>query len=126
VTFDSGILFPFDSAELLPAARQNLRQLADQLQAESRTEVTIVGHTDSQGTDGYNQDLSERRAQAASSYLTSQGVSRSRLTPTGRGEQEPIESNVTEDGRQQNRRVEIAIYANGEWRAAARREAGAE
>jgi outer membrane protein OmpA-like peptidoglycan-associated protein len=126
VTFESGILFPFDSSELLPQARQNLRELADQLQDESRTEVMIVGHTDSQGTDGYNQDLSERRARSAAAYLTDQGVARSRLIPTGRGEREPIESNADESGRQRNRRVEIAIYADRAWREDARREAGGE
>jgi outer membrane protein OmpA-like peptidoglycan-associated protein len=123
VTFESGILFPFDSAELLPQARRNLQELADQLQAEPRTDVMIVGHTDSVGPDGYNQDLSERRARAAASYVTSQGVSRSRLQPLGRGEREPIESNASDAGRQQNRRVEIAIYANSAWREDARREA---
>jgi outer membrane protein OmpA-like peptidoglycan-associated protein len=126
VTFDNGILFPFDSAELLPQARENLRRLADQLQDEARTDVMIVGHTDSQGTDAYNQGLSERRARSAADYLAGQGVSSARLRATGRGEREPIESNATESGRQQNRRVEIAIYANRAWREDARREAGGD
>lgn len=121
VTFDSGILFPFDSAELLPEARRNLQQLAGQLQDEARTDVMIVGHTDSVGTDAYNQDLSERRARSAAAYLASQGVPSSRMNPLGRGEREPIESNDTEAGRQQNRRVEIAIYADRAWREDARR-----
>ena len=123
VTFESGILFPFDSDELLPEARRNLRELADQLQAEARTDVMIVGHTDSVGSDAYNQDLSERRARSAAAYLSSQGVSRSRMEPLGRGEREPIESNASDAGRQQNRRVEIAIYANRAWREDARRDA---
>lgn len=123
VTFESGILFPFDSSELLPEARKNLRELADSLDKEPRTEVMIVGHTDATGTDSYNQGLSERRARSAASYLASQGVARSRLIPAGRGEREPIETNATEEGRQQNRRVEVAIYANKEWREQARREA---
>lgn len=126
VTFDNGILFPFDSAELLPEARQNLRRLADQLQDEARTDVMIVGHTDSQGTDEYNQRLSERRARSAAAYLADQGVASARLRATGRGEREPIDSNATESGRQQNRRVEIAIYANRAWREDARREAGGD
>ncbi|HEY7411844.1 MAG TPA: OmpA family protein [Vicinamibacteria bacterium] len=125
VTFEDGILFPFDSAELMPAARGNLRKLADSLQSEPRTEVMIIGHTDSRGTDAYNQDLSLRRARSASSYVGAQGVSRDRLLPSGKGEQEPVASNATDDGRQQNRRVEIAIYANEEWRNEARREARA-
>jgi outer membrane protein OmpA-like peptidoglycan-associated protein len=124
VTFDSGILFPFDSAELLPDARVNLQKLADQLRSEPRSEVMIVGHTDSQGTDSYNQELSERRARAAVGYLASQGVDRQRLRPSGRGEEEPIETNASEDGRQQNRRVEVAIYASRQWRDEAQREAG--
>jgi outer membrane protein OmpA-like peptidoglycan-associated protein len=124
VTFESGILFPFDSSDLLPEARRNLRTLSEQLQDEVRTEVMIVGHTDSQGTDAYNQDLSQRRARSAASYLAAQGVERSRLIPTGRGEREPIESNASEPGRQQNRRVEIAIYADREWREDARRQSG--
>lgn len=123
VTFESGILFPFDSAELLPEARRNLQELADQLQEEARTDVMIVGHTDSVGSDSYNQDLSERRARSAAAYLASQGVSRTRMQPLGRGEREPIESNASDAGRQQNRRVEIAIYANRAWREDARRDA---
>lgn len=120
VTFDSGILFPFDSAELTPEARSNLRKLADSLQAEARTNVMIVGHTDSDGSDDYNQRLSERRGRSAAEHLVSLGVASSRLETRGRGEAEPIESNATEEGRRLNRRVEVAIYANGEWREEAK------
>lgn len=116
VTFDSGILFSFDSAELTTEARSNLRKLADSLQAEPRTNVMIVGHTDSDGSDSYNQQLSERRGRSAESYLVSSGVASSRLTSRGRGEVEPIESNGTVEGRRQNRRVEVAIYASDAWR----------
>ena len=115
VTFDSGILFPFDSAQLTPEARSNLRKLADSLQAEARTDVMILGHTDSDGSGSYNQDLSERRGRSAEDYLESLGVASARLVSRGRGESEPIASNGTEEGRQQNRRVEVAIYANGAW-----------
>lgn len=116
VTFDSGILFPFDSAELTSDARSSLRRLADSLEAEDRTDVLIVGHTDSDGSDSYNQELSERRGRAAEDYLASVGVSSSRLVSRGRGEAEPIAPNDTDEGRQQNRRVEVAIYASGAWR----------
>jgi outer membrane protein OmpA-like peptidoglycan-associated protein len=116
ITFDSGILFPFDSSELTPEARSNLRKLADSLEAEARTNVMIVGHTDSDGSDPYNQQLSERRGHSAENHLASLGVSSSRLSTRGRGEAEPIASNGTEEGRRQNRRVEVAIYANGAWR----------
>jgi len=121
VTFDSGILFPFDSAELTSEARSNLRKLADSLQAEARTNVMILGHTDSDGSDSYNQRLSERRGRSAEDHLASLGVGSSRLDSRGRGEAEPIASNQTEEGRRQNRRVEVAIYANGAWRDEARR-----
>lgn len=121
VTFDSGILFPFDSAELTSEARSNLRKLADSLQAEERTDVMIVGHTDSDGSDSYNQQLSERRGRAAEDYLASQHVASSRLVSRGRGETEPIASNGAEEGRRQNRRVEVAIYANDAWRDEAKR-----
>lgn len=124
VTFDSGILFPFDSAELTAGARTNLRKLAASLQDETRTNVTIVGHTDSVGKDSYNQQLSERRGRAAVDYLVSEGVKSSRLVSRGRGEAEPIASNDTDGGRQDNRRVEVAIYANGEWQAEAKRTSG--
>jgi outer membrane protein OmpA-like peptidoglycan-associated protein len=121
VTFDSGILFPFDSAELTAEARTNLRKLAASLQDEARTNVTVVGHTDSVGKDSYNQQLSERRGRAAVDYLVSQGVASSRLVSSGVGEAEPIASNETDQGRRENRRVEVAIYANPEWRAEAQR-----
>lgn len=121
ITFESGILFPFDSSELSSEARSNLRKLADSLQAEALTDVMIVGHTDAAGSDAYNRDLSERRGRAARSYLASIGVASSRLQSSGRGEAEPIASNDTDDGRRQNRRVELAIYANEEWREEAKR-----
>jgi len=123
VTFESGILFPFDSASLKPEARDNLRKFAESLRENGRTEVLIVGHTDSTGATDYNQSLSERRARAASAFLAGQGVSSGRLRTEGRGETEPIASNDTEADRQQNRRVEVAIYADEAWREEARREA---
>jgi outer membrane protein OmpA-like peptidoglycan-associated protein len=123
VTFPEGILFPFDSATLRPEARDNLRELADSLRDNSQTEVLIVGHTDSKGTGDYNQSLSQRRARSAADYLNAQGVAGSRLRTDGRGENEPIASNDDESGRQRNRRVEVAIYADKAWREEARREA---
>jgi outer membrane protein OmpA-like peptidoglycan-associated protein len=124
VTFDSGILFPFDSSNLSAAAQSNLGKLADSLQSESQTDVMIVGHTDSDGADAYNQQLSERRGQAASSYLSSHGVAYSRLHSRGRGETEPIASNGGEEGKRQNRRVEVAIYASEAWREEAKKTSG--
>ncbi len=116
VTFDSGILFDFDSDALQPAARENLRNLATSLDEYPRTNVVLVGHTDAVGSDSYNQGLSQRRASTAASYLASQGVSRARADAAGRGETEPVASNDSEDGREQNRRVEVAIFASDDYR----------
>jgi outer membrane protein OmpA-like peptidoglycan-associated protein len=121
VTFDSGILFGFDSAELQPAARENLRNLALSLERHEGTQVLLIGHTDSVGSESYNQQLSERRAHAARSYLIAQGLSPLRIEAVGRGLTEPIASNDTEAGRQENRRVEVAIFAGEEMRQAAAR-----
>lgn len=116
VKFDSGILFPFNSTAVLPAGRENLRTLAQSLQRYPETEVLIVGHTDAVGSEEYNQDLSERRAMAAKNYLVSLGIPSHRIRTAGRGEMEPIASNATEAGRQENRRVEVAIFASEEYR----------
>lgn len=121
VTFASGILFPFNSTEILPAGRDNLRKLAGILQRYPGSELLIVGHTDNVGSDAYNQDLSVRRAQAAASYLASTGVT-ARIRTEGRGESEPVASNDTEAGRAQNRRVEVAIFASQQYRDQIMRE----
>jgi outer membrane protein OmpA-like peptidoglycan-associated protein len=112
VTFASGLLFDTDSDVLNASARQNLTSLATNLGQYPDTDLLIVGHTDNTGTNSYNMSLSERRAAAVVNYLASQGVARTRLRPAGRGEMEPIAPNETETGRAQNRRVEVAIYAN--------------
>lgn len=116
VVFDSGLLYPFDSTDLLPAGQDNLRNLAASLQENPETEVLIVGHTDSVGSDQYNQGLSERRAAAAANVLGANGIPRDRIRTSGRGEFEPVADNETEAGRQQNRRVEVAIFASEEYR----------
>jgi outer membrane protein OmpA-like peptidoglycan-associated protein len=116
VTFESGLLFPFDSDQLLPAGRENLRNLGQSLQAYPDTEVLIIGHTDSVGTAQYNLGLSERRAGSAANVLSGFGVPRNRIRTMGRGLTEPIADNETEWGRQQNRRVEVVIYASEEYR----------
>lgn len=124
VTFDSGLLFDFDSDVLRPESKQNLDNLAANLSSFGDSKLLLVGHTDSVGTDAYNLDLSRRRAAAVSTYLESHGVSPSRVETTGRGETEPIASNATDAGRQQNRRVEIAVYASDKMKAEAKAEAG--
>jgi outer membrane protein OmpA-like peptidoglycan-associated protein len=111
VTFPGGLLFAFDSDQLTPAARDNLRKLAASLLKYPNTRTLIVGHTDSRGSDDYNQDLSERRAVSGARFITTVGVDPARASTAGRGESEPIATNDTDAGRQQNRRVEIAIYA---------------
>lgn len=122
VTFASGLLYDFDSDRIRAEAGQNLRNLSASLDQYPNTDLLIVGHTDSQGPDSYNWDLSERRARSAAEYLASQGVARSRLRTAGRGETEPIESNDTETGQQQNRRVEVAIFASEAYRNDLRRQ----
>lgn len=112
VTFESGILFGFDKAELTPAAKENVRELAGILSKYPDTNVLIEGHTDAKGSDEYNMALSERRAAAVRQYAISQGVDPSRLTSRGLGETQPVATNDTEAGRAQNRRVEVAIIAN--------------
>jgi outer membrane protein OmpA-like peptidoglycan-associated protein len=116
VTFEGGILFDFDRAELRPQARENLRQLARNLQQYSRTDVLILGHTDSVGSAQYNQNLSERRAQSAASFLMNQGIAGQRISTRGMGQNDPVASNETAEGRQLNRRVEVVIYADEDWR----------
>lgn len=124
VTFDSGLMFDFDSDALRSASRTNLGNLARSLQDNPDSDVLIVGHTDSVGRADYNEGLSERRAGSAAQYLVSQGVDRSRVRAVGRGETEPVASNDTDAGRQENRRVEVAIFASEELQDQARREAG--
>ncbi|HZO18547.1 MAG TPA: OmpA family protein [Gemmatimonadaceae bacterium] len=117
VTFASGLLFDFDSDRVRAEAAQNLRNLAASLDKYPNTDLLIVGHTDSDGPDSYNWDLSERRASSAASYLATQGVARARLRTVGRGETEPVATNDSDAGKQQNRRVEVAIYASEAYRS---------
>lgn len=115
ITFDSGLLFGFDSADLQNEARDNLSNLAASLREYPDSEVLIVGHTDSVGNENYNMGLSERRAQSAKNFLVNQGIPSDRVRIEGRGELEPIATNDTETGRSENRRVEVAIFASEEY-----------
>jgi outer membrane protein OmpA-like peptidoglycan-associated protein len=123
VTFDSGILFDFDSASLRPEAQENLNKLAAILQKYEDTEILIEGHTDATGSEEYNQGLSERRASSVSGFLSSLGVQQVRMTNVGYGETQPVASNETSEGQQANRRVEVAIWANEELKEQARKQA---
>lgn len=105
----SGITFDFDSSTVRPEFRETLDEVSDTLRRYEQTYVDVYGHTDSVGSDAYNQTLSERRAGAVASYLTSRGVQSARLATRGYGESEPITSNETEEGRAENRRVEIKL-----------------
>ena len=114
VKFDSGILFDFDKFDLKDMARTNIQSLASSLNTYPDTDIKIIGHTDSRGTEEYNLRLSERRAAAVKAYAVAQGVPSSRLIVMGKGYAEPISDNTTENGRAQNRRVEIVIVANNQ------------
>lgn len=105
----SGITFGFDSANLDPNFYPVLDGVANTLQEYNQTVIEVAGHTDSVGTDAYNQALSERRANAVGNYLMSRGLMRDRFIIVGAGESRPIASNDTESGRAQNRRVEITL-----------------
>jgi outer membrane protein OmpA-like peptidoglycan-associated protein len=112
ITFDSGILFAVDRAEVQGAARENLTNLAVILNKYEDTDVLIEGHTDATGSSDYNLGLSRNRAQAVSNFLSGQQVDATRFTIMGYGEDQPVADNETAEGRQANRRVEIAIMAN--------------
>jgi outer membrane protein OmpA-like peptidoglycan-associated protein len=112
VTLPEGMLFAQDADELTPASRDNLRRLANSLEKYPNTRIVIVGHSDSQSPRDKSLDLSDRRAKALADFLEQIGINRARMTALGRGDAEPIASNDTDAGRQWNRRIEIAIYAD--------------
>lgn len=105
----SGITFAFDRYDIQPQFQSTLNEIANTLNNYESTYIDVMGHTDSTGTDSYNQQLSERRAQAVANYLIQRGVNPARIATRGYGESSPIASNETEAGRQQNRRVEIKV-----------------
>ena len=112
LTLPEGLLFAQESDQLSNASRDNLRRLATSLEKYPNTRIMIVGHSDSEGGTDRNLDMSERRAQAIANLLVEIGVNRARITALGRGDAEPIATNDTDAGRQWNRRIEIAIYAD--------------
>jgi outer membrane protein OmpA-like peptidoglycan-associated protein len=112
VTFESGLLFDFNSDKVKPEAQKNLSNLAASLGKYPNSSLLIVGHTDAAGSDDYNKGLSERRAVSTASYLIGQGVASSRLRTMGLGESEPVAPNDTDANMAKNRRVEVAIYAS--------------
>ncbi|MDO5443679.1 MAG: OmpA family protein [Bacteroidia bacterium] len=112
VTFDSGILFATNKANLNDASKNNLSKFAAQMQDLPETDITILGHTDNTGSAAVNEKLSLQRAQSVEDYLKVCGISTSRMTAEGRSFNEPVASNDTAEGRAQNRRVEVYITAN--------------
>ena len=105
----SGITFAYDSADVQPQFQRTLDQVADDAGQYNQTYIDVYGHTDSTGSDAYNQTLSERRATSVADYLASHGVQPARIGTRGYGETQPIASNDTDAGRAANRRVEVKI-----------------
>jgi len=119
ITFDSGILFDTNSANLRAASEADITKMAAILQKYPDTNVLIEGHTDNTGSDAINQPLSEKRALAVANSTIAKGVASSRVTTQGYGSTQPVADNSTAEGKQANRRVEIAIYANERMKKAA-------
>lgn len=113
VTFDSGILFATNSSQLNAASKTSLSQFANVLKNNADCDVAIYGHTDNTGNDAINNPLSVKRAQAVESYLKQCGVSAAQIRSVdGQGSSNPVASNATAEGRKQNRRVEVYMYAS--------------
>jgi outer membrane protein OmpA-like peptidoglycan-associated protein len=121
ITFDSGILFDVNSYALKSASKTNLTNLSKVLNKYADTNILIEGHTDNTGGVDYNQTLSENRAGSVSNYLKMQNVLGNRISTVGYGETQPVGDNSTSAGKAQNRRVEVAIYANDKLKRAAKR-----
>ena len=109
VTFAADAFFDFDKSVLKPEGRAKLDDLVSKMQGLNLEVIIAVGHTDSIGTDAYNQRLSVRRAEAVKSYLVSKGVEKNRVYTEGKGEKQPVADNKTAEGRAKNRRVEIEV-----------------
>ena len=113
VTFDSGILFATNSSTLNAASKSSLSQFAGVLKSNSDCDIAIFGHTDNTGNDAINNPLSMKRAQAVADYLKTQGVNTVQIKSVeGQGSTNPVADNSTAAGRQQNRRVEVYMYAS--------------
>ena len=122
VEFSSNVLFGFDSSNLSADAKVNLDKLVKILNVYPDTDIEVQGHTDSKGTESYNQNLSQTRAGAVSGYLFNNDISNNRIRTKGFGENMPKYDNNTENGRSQNRRVEFLITANDKMKAEAAKE----
>jgi OOP family OmpA-OmpF porin len=109
VVLNADTFFDFDKSTIKPEGRQILDQVASQVNTLNLETLIATGHTDSIGTEQYNQGLSERRANSVKSYLIDKGVPADRIYAEGKGETQPVATNKTREGRAQNRRVEIEI-----------------
>lgn len=109
VSFSADALFDFDKAVLKPEGKSKLDDLTSKLQGINLEVIIAVGHTDSVGTDEYNQKLSIRRAESVKAYLQSKGIEANRIYTEGKGEKQPVADNKTAAGRAKNRRVEIEV-----------------
>ena len=124
VTFDSGILFTTNKADLNASAKTSLSDFAKVVKENSDMDIAIIGHTDNTGSDAINNPLSENRAKSVSTYLKNSGVNASQIkTVEGQGSKNPVADNSTAEGRTQNRRVEVYIYASQEMIKAAEAQA---
>lgn len=109
IVLSDKVLFDFNSSTLTPAANDVLAQISKRLTDASVISVLVKGHTDSVGSDAYNDTLSQRRADSVAAYLVSQGVAADKIKTEGLGESQPVADNATDEGRAQNRRVEIVV-----------------
>jgi outer membrane protein OmpA-like peptidoglycan-associated protein len=124
IKFKEKVLFAYDRSDLNATAKTNLDKLKNILLKYPETNITVIGHTDSKGSDSYNQTLSKSRATAVTNYASQNGIDKARLTAIGKGESDPIATNDTEEGSASNRRVEFVITANDKMKAEAKAEAG--
>ncbi|MCA6217793.1 OmpA family protein [Ideonella sp. B7] len=109
VTYAADTFFDFDKSTLKPAAKEKLDDLVSKTTGMNLEVIIAVGHTDSVGSDAYNQKLSVRRAESVKAYLVSKGIEKTRVYTEGKGEKQPVASNKTAEGRAKNRRVEIEV-----------------
>ena len=109
VTFATDTFFDFDKAVLKPESQAKLTDLVDKTKAVNLEVIIAVGHTDAVGTDGYNQKLSIRRADAVKNFLVGKGIEKNRIYTEGKGEKQPVADNKTAEGRSKNRRVEVEV-----------------
>jgi OOP family OmpA-OmpF porin len=112
VTYAADAFFDFDKSVIKPDGKAKLDDLTDKVKAINLEVIIAVGHTDSVGSDAYNQKLSLRRSQAVKAYLVSKGIDKTRIYTEGKGEKQPVADNKTKEGRAKNRRVEIEVVGS--------------